>query len=228
MKQQFKANAYPTFLVLDANGQLLYAFNGEWQADDFLAEIKLAQVPEKQLPYLEKQFRNDPSNGKKCLEYLATLKKSLERSQINAQAQQYFATQSDAQMLSEINWRIIANGVSDIESRPFQYVLQHKAEFEKIASPKRVQKKLDNIVSESLNPYVESLDTVNYFKKRSMAKSLNTTRTDSIIYRYDLQISQKKTTGNGTPKSTASLPKNMHGMMPTCSRTSLWHTPKTL
>lgn len=192
MKQQFKANAYPTFLVLDANGQLLYAFNGEWQADDFLAEIKLAQVPEKQLPYLEKQFRNDPSNGKKCLEYLATLKKSLERSQINAQAQQYFATQSDAQMLSEINWRIIANGVSDIESRPFQYVLQHKAEFEKIASPKRVQKKLDNIVSESLNPYVESLDTVNYFKKRSMAKSLNTTRTDSIIYRYDLQISQKK------------------------------------
>ncbi len=191
MKQQFKANAYPTFLVLDANGQLLYAFSGEWQADAFLAEVKLAQIPEKQLPSLEKQFRDDPSNGKKCLEYLATLKKGLERSEINGQAQQYFTTQSDEQMLSETNWRIIANGVSDIGSRPFQYVLHHKAEFEKVASPKRVQKKLDNIVIESLSPYLESLDTVHYFKKRSIAKSVNTTRTDSIIYRYDLQMAQK-------------------------------------
>lgn len=191
MKQQFKVNAYPTFLFLDGDGQLLYVFNGEWQTDAFLAEIKLAQIREKQLPYLEQQFREDPSNGKKCLDYLATLKKGLERSEINAQAQQYFATQPDDQMVSETNWRIIANGVSDIGSRPFQYVLQHKADFEKVASPKRVQKKIDNIVMESLHPFLESLDTVNYFKKRNLAQSVNTPRTDSIIYRYDLQIAQK-------------------------------------
>lgn len=191
MKQQFKVNAYPTFLFLDGDGQLLYVFNGEWQTDAFLAEIKSAQIREKQLPYLEKQFREDPSNGKKCLDYLATLKKGLERSEINAQAQQYFATQPDEQMVSETNWRIIANGVSDIGSRPFQYVLQHKADFEKVASPKRVQKKIDNIVMESLHPFLESLDTVNYFKTRTLAQSVNTPKTDSIIYRYDLQIAQK-------------------------------------
>lgn len=191
MKQQFKVNAYPTFLFLDGDGQLLYAFNGEWQTDAFLAEVKLAQIPEKQLPYLEKQFRDDPSNGKKCLDYLATLKKGLERSEINAQAQHYFATQPNEQMVSETNWRIIANGVSDIGSRPFQYVLQHKADFEKVASPKRVQKKIDNIVMESLQPFIESLDTVHYFQKRTLAKSVNTPKTDSIIYRYDLQIAQK-------------------------------------
>lgn len=191
LKQQFKAVAYPTFLFLDQNGRVLYAFNGEFQSDPFLSEVKNAQIPEKQLPYLEKQFYDDPSNAKKCLDYLTTLKKGLERSEINVHAQKYFTTQTDNQLVSEANWRIIANGVSDIGSRPFQYVLKHKAEFEKVTSPKRVQKKIDNIVTELLNPYYESQDTVNYFKKRTIAKSVNTSKTDSIIYRFDIHIAEK-------------------------------------
>jgi len=191
MKQQFRIIAYPTFLFFDENGELLYAFNGEFQPEAFLTEVRIAQTPERQLPYLEKQFNDDPSNGQKCLDYLTTLKKGFERFEINTHAQKYFATQTDEQLVSETNWRIIANGVSDIESRPFQYVLKHKSEFEKVASPKRVQKKIDNIVMEMLQPYTESSDTVAYFNKRAIAKSVNTSKTDSIIFRYDLHLAEK-------------------------------------
>lgn len=201
LKQQFKIMAYPTFLFFDADGKLLYAFNGEFQPEAFLAEVKNAQNLARQLPYLQKQFDDDLSNAKKCLDYLTTLKKGFERSEINGQAQKYFATQPDDQLVSETNWRIIANGVSDIESRPFQYVLGHKAEFEKVASVKRVQKKMDNIVIELLAPFAESSDTLNYFKKRGIAKMVQTSKTDSIIYRYDIHLAEKTRNWNWYAKA---------------------------
>jgi thioredoxin-related protein len=187
-KKKYGIRAFPTFLFLDETGALLYGFNGEYQSAAFLTEVKNVLVPEKQLPYLEKQFYADPSNGDKCLAFLTTLKKGTERTMLNPHAQKYFATQSDAQMVSEVNWRIIANGVSDIESRPFQYVLQHQKEFAGVSSPKRIQKKMANIVSELLEPYTITPDTINYFKKRPIAQSLHIQKTDSIIFRYDMLV----------------------------------------
>lgn len=190
-KREYKIIQYPTFLFFDEHGRLLYHFNGEFKADNFLAEVKNVLVPEKQLPYLEQQFYDDPSNSKKCLDFLVALKKGSERSEINHHAQKYFETQTDAQMVSETNWRIIANGVSDIESRPFQYVLKHPDEFAAVSSAKRVQKKLVNIVTELLQPYTEKPDTISYFKKRPIAQMVHVPKTDSLIFRYDLMVAER-------------------------------------
>jgi thioredoxin-related protein len=190
-KRKFRIRSFPTFIFLDEKGTLLYHFNGEYNSAEFIAEVKNVLIPEKQLPFLEKQFYDDPSNVDKCLAFLVALKKGSERTELNPHAQKYFTTQSDAQLVTENNWRIIANGVSDIESRPFQYVLQHQKEFAAVSSPKRVQKKIMNIVMESLQPYTELLDTVNYSKKRAIAKTINLQKTDSLIFRYDLEIAEK-------------------------------------
>jgi len=90
-----------------------------------------------------------------------------------------------------MNWRIIANGVSDIQSRPFQYVLQHQKEFASVSSPVRVEKKIINIVTELLKPYADGLDTLNYKKNRPIAKTIQLHKTDSIIFTYDIQIAER-------------------------------------
>jgi thioredoxin-related protein len=190
-KKKFKVNAFPTFLVFDQKSVLLYHFNGEYKSDAFVAEIKNALIPEKQLPYLAQQFEDNPGNAQKCLDFLVALKKGYERTELNPSAQKYLATQTDSQLVSEINWRIIANGVNDIESRPFQYVLRHQEAFAAVSSPKRVQKKIVNIVTELLEPYLEKPDTTGYFQKRPIAVSVKLQKTDSLIFRYDLAIAEK-------------------------------------
>ena len=190
-KKQYKIRAFPTFLFIDENGRLLYNFNGEFKSADFLTEVRNAMVPEKQLWYLEQQFYAEPTNAKKCLDFLVTMKKGSDRTALNPHAQKYLSSQSDEQLVSETNWKIIANGVSDIESHPFQYVLKHQKEFAAVSSPKRVQRKIDNIVTELLEPYTETLDTVQYLNKRAIAKSVNTQKADSIIFRNDIFIAEK-------------------------------------
>jgi thioredoxin-related protein len=200
-KKKYNVKMFPSFLFLDENGTVLYHFNGEYKSAEFTAEAKIALDPQRQLPYLEKQFYADLSNSDKCIAFLTTLKKGSERAELNPHAQKYLATQSDAQLVSEKNWKIIANGVSDIESHPFRYVLQHQKEFAAVSSEKRVTKKIFYTVMELLQPYTDNLDTIHYVKDRAIAKTVGLQKTDSLVFRCDLVIAEKTKNWTGYKKA---------------------------
>ena len=191
LKNKFKTKSLPTFLFIDINETLIYALKGEWKKTDFLNELRYALNPKMQLPYLEKEFLADPSNSDKYFTYLNTLKKGKDRTELSPATHTYLNTQSDSQLISEVNWRVIANGVTDIKSREFQYVLQHQKEFAAVASQSRIDKKIENIVNELLRPLVDNLDTINYYKQREIAKSIRLQKTDSLVFKYDLTLAER-------------------------------------
>ncbi|KIO52459.1 thioredoxin family protein [Flavobacterium hibernum] len=192
LKNKFNTKSLPTFLFIDPNDEtLLYALKGELKKADFLAEANYALNPTMQLPYLEKQFLADPSNSDKYFTYLNTLKKGKDRTDLSVPTHIYLNTQSDAQLLSETNWRVIANGVTDIKSREFQYVLNHQKEFAAVASQNRVDRKIESIVNEMLRPLVDNLDTINYYKQREIAKSIRLQKTDSLVFKFDLTLAER-------------------------------------
>ncbi|RZJ35418.1 MAG: thioredoxin family protein [Flavobacterium sp.] len=183
---KYQLNSFPSFIVLDGAGTLLYSFGGEFKIDTFLKELQTALTPEKQFPYLESQFNSDVSNSDKALAYIMALRKA--RMDASAAAKKYLATQEEKQLVNAVNWKIIANGVNDIDSREFQYVLSHQDEFAAVASKERVNRKIKNIVTELLRPFTESLDTTGYVKARPLAKSIHLRNTDSLVFNYDKVI----------------------------------------
>jgi thioredoxin-related protein len=191
LKNKVNVTSYPTFVILDSNGTELYRLKGEYTVPDFIAELNNALNPKLQLPYLEKDFNNDPSQTQKWLDYMTVLKKGRDREYLAEKAAPYFATQTDAQLISSVNWQIIANCVTDISSREFQSVLHHQKEYEAASSPLRVERKIMNIVIEMLQPLMATLDTVNYYKKRALAKTIGLPKVDALIFRYDLTIEEQ-------------------------------------
>jgi thioredoxin-related protein len=192
LKNKFNTKSLPTFLFIDpANETLLYALKGEMKTPEFLIEANNALNSKLQLPYLEKIFLDDPSNSDKFFTYLNTLKKGKDRTDLSIPTHTYLNTQSDAQLVSETNWRVIANGVTDIKSREFQYVLNHQKEFATVASQNRVDRKIESIVTELLRPLVDNLDTVNYYKQREVAKSIRLQKTDSLVFKFDLTLAER-------------------------------------
>jgi len=187
LNKELKISSFPTFIFYDSDGKTIYRVEGELKSAAFIKEGKNALNPKRQLPYLKQQFEKDVSNSTNCYEYLRALKKGgLDFSTI---VKQYFATQSDNQLLSEVNWRIITNGVTDIHSRELKFVISHQKEFSSIASPERVKRKLDYVVKELLNPLAVTTDTLNYLINRILAVQIRTYSTDSMIFNFDLRIS---------------------------------------
>lgn len=192
LKNKFNTKSLPTFLFLDpSNETLLYALKGESKTAEFMAEANNALNPKLQLPYLEKIFLADPSNSDKYFNYLNTLKKGKDRTDLSPATHTYLNTQTDAQLVTETNWRVIANGVTDINSREFQYVLNHQKEFAAVASQSRIDRKIESIVTELLRPLVDNLDTVNYYKQREVAKSIRLQKTDSLVFKFDLTLAER-------------------------------------
>lgn len=191
LKDKFNTKSLPTFLFLDANETLLYALKGEMKTAEFMTEANYALNPKMQLPYLEKEFLAYTANSTKFFTYLNTLKKGKDRTDLSPATHIYLNTQSEAQLISETNWRVIANGVTDINSREFQYVLKHQKEFAAVASQNRVDRKVESIVNELLRPLVDNLDTINYYKQREVAKSIRLQKTDSLVFKFDLTLAER-------------------------------------
>ncbi len=189
LAKKFSVSSYPTFVVLDKDGNWLYGFNGEQKKPDFLNEINDAKNAEKQFPYLRKAFENEPSDANKALALILALRKaSLSANEV---ALKYLSTQKDEKLVSAMNWRILANGVTQIDSRPFQYVLSHQKEFASVSSEKRVDRKIENIAMEALKNPAEKGDTIGYKKQRELVKSFKMRKPDSLAYVYDKFLYEK-------------------------------------
>lgn len=190
LKEKFKVKSLPTFIFLDENETELYKLSGEYTPEALISESKNALNPQMQLPFLEKQFNDDFKNPDKCMAYLVALRKGNDRKILSVPAHKYLATLSEKELVTNQNWMIISNGVTDIKSREFQYVLSHKKDFEAVVGENRVKRKVVNIVTELLKPLVDNLDTINYYKQRPIAASIALPETDELIFNYDLTINE--------------------------------------
>lgn len=186
MNKEIQVHSYPTFLFYNGDGSVIYRIEGEFNTNQFVTEGKYALNPKYQLPYLKIQFEKDSSNSDNCYTYLRALKKGgLPYDKV---VDRYFSTQSDKQLLSEVNWRIFTNGISDFNSRVFRFVIAHQKEYASIASPTRVQRKLIYEAKSLLMPLIDMADTAAYKQKREIALELQHYSTDSLVYTLDLMM----------------------------------------
>lgn len=186
--KQFKITSFPTFLYLNENETHLHSTGGEFTTEEFLLESKKALNPNTQLPNLEKQFNSNISNSENCLLYLNGLRKSIDRDKTDEVVAKYLASQSKDQLFTPINWKIIAFGVNKLNTKEFEFVLDHQNDFAKVSSPKRVEAKITSIVNQTLKHNMESLDSIGYAKNRILAKNSNLTKVDSLVFKLDLQM----------------------------------------
>jgi len=186
LHKKFIITSYPTFIFMDSNQNVIYRTAGEFSVQTFIQEARNALIPEKQLPTLKQKFEADISNSNNCYNYLRALKKGgIDYSDV---VTSYFATQSDKQLLSEVNWRIFSNAINDLNTREYQFVLKHLKDYEIIASGERVRKKLIYTAKSVLIPLVEKNDTAAYRINRQQFSDIHSFQIDSLIFTKDLVL----------------------------------------
>lgn len=187
-KDVFSFKSYPTFAFLDSNENLLYVTSGELTKEKFISEGKNVLLPENQFTNIMNAFNADVSNADNCLKYITILKKA--GYDPTPVTQQYLATKTEKELFSELNWRVMSNGITAIEAKEIQFILNKKDDFAKVVSPKRIEKKLVFVTSDNLKPILENLDTINYYKKREIAAAFHINKVDSLLFRYDLILAE--------------------------------------
>ncbi|NMH28940.1 thioredoxin family protein [Flavobacterium silvaticum] len=198
--KKYKLRSFPTFAFLSTTGELLYAFSGELTVDEFKKELTDAANPKKQLPGLKAAFMADTKNADVCLDYVATLRKAGQPTQEPASF--YFLTVPDDKLVSNMNWKIFANGITHLNSREFQDVVKNQSAYAAVSSRKRVDRKLENIMMEALKPGSETGSADLYLPQRKLVSETNLPKGDSLLFVYDRQYFEIRKDWDGYKNAT--------------------------
>lgn len=186
LQSKFRVKFYPTFGFLDSDENLLNSVSGELKKEDFINEGKNALTPENQFITLKNKFYSDVTNPDSCLKFILAVRKAgLDATKVT---ESYLNTKTEPELFSEINWRIMANGINNIEAKEINFINLHKEEFAKVSSPIRVEKKLVFVASDNLKPLVDLNDTINYYRLKPIAESFKIRKVDSLVFKYDLLL----------------------------------------
>ena len=185
---KFGVVSFPAFIFVDTNETMLYNAVGEINKTDFLVEAKKSLNPRFQLPFLKAQYENDSLNGAKCLAYLNGLRRGIDKNKTAEIASQYLSTLKEEQMVSQLNWRILAYAVTDLNSKELPIILKYKNEFAQIYTKERIEAKIFSAVSLSLKNDANKLDSASYSKNKKFARDVVKVNVDSLAFKYDIQL----------------------------------------
>jgi thioredoxin-related protein len=129
LAKKYKIRAYPTYLFIDGNGELVHKSMGMMPAPDFINVAQSAADPNKQFYSLKKKFdkgEREPAFVKNLLD--AALKSG--ESEIASEVMNTFMdTQKD--LGTKENMDLLINSTQKVESKAYKYIVNNRAAFDK-------------------------------------------------------------------------------------------------
>jgi thiol-disulfide isomerase/thioredoxin len=152
LSKEYNINRYPTFIFADGDGNLVHRGCGLQPVNSFIELGNNALDPQKHFINYEEQYKKGNRDASFILSYLRVM----EAGGVNIKEvkDDYFITQKESDLTSQINWAILYRFTNDLKSREFKYIMNHKDEYAKIYTLDSVNMLIDYNISMALIPVV--------------------------------------------------------------------------
>ncbi len=184
LAKKYGVQAYPTFLFIDGDGNLVHRVCGSDQPKDFIQTGKDALTPEKTLAYAEKKFNATPSDPDVATAYFKAM--SAACASVGDKVDKYFVGVKESEYSSELNWKILNEHVSNSKSPAFIYLLKHQDEFTKKYGSDPVSKKIERVYEQSFRTIAGSKDKVAFDVLKKEVSQNMAGDVDNIIWKGEL------------------------------------------
>lgn len=149
LARRFQVEAYPTLLFLNGEGEVVHRSLGAREADGLIQLGTIALDPQKNLAGLKKAFWKDSTAFAPAYAYLSALKDA-EASGQKEVFDTYFRHQPENQWMERANWRMLHDFIQSRKNPLFQYMVQHRAEYESRYGKDSVGSKIRDVLFAAL------------------------------------------------------------------------------
>ena len=125
LKNKFKVTAFPTFLVIDENQDVIHRIVGSHGADNFIDYLSYALTKDKSSSALQKRYDNGERTGEFMYEYLCSLRWANMDKEEKEVANKYLTTLPKEDLLKKENWNTVRTFMTDPTTAEFIYVLDN-------------------------------------------------------------------------------------------------------
>jgi thiol-disulfide isomerase/thioredoxin len=193
LAKNYQVRAYPTLIFLNGSGELIHLRVGAPQkVQDYLDMGKIALTPGEGFGAYMIKYQE----GNRDPYFMMKFYDRLQGAYIpyTEPLNQYFATQNEEAMVHRVNWEMICRYVYDMDSKAFDYLLKHHAEYEKLYTRDSVFSKISSVYSQALNSgsKYKSFDEANYNAIKQKIRDSGFEGAEKVIFTSDLNIHQMK------------------------------------
>lgn len=142
--KKYEVRAYPTYLFLDASGELVHRGLGSMKTDKFIEVAKAAADSENNFSALSKKIKSGDLSRETVNKFINQNPYDDGNGEL---VDKYLQTLPESQIYTEENWDLFSNHVNDINSTSFQYFLQNREQIAGFIGKDKVDQKISRIMA---------------------------------------------------------------------------------
>jgi thiol-disulfide isomerase/thioredoxin len=150
MLKQYTVGAFPTFLLLDSDGKLVYKFVGGMEAGPFLEKVREGMNPANRIASMMKRYNEGDRSHELMRDYIWESLKMMEKKRAQELEHEYFTMLTPKQRAAKENWFMFGENnysreLSDMHSENFNYLVEHWRDFAAVQGKKVVDEKISGV-----------------------------------------------------------------------------------
>jgi thiol-disulfide isomerase/thioredoxin len=150
LKDKYGVAAYPTYLFINGDGEVVHKIVGSMPAAEFMAEASKSLQPESTAFGLAKKFDAGDHSKATAIAYMEALEKAYEADKMGKVAKIYFDGLNQSSLTAENNWKLALKYLNNPSSTAFAYLYANKAALEAKYGAQQVNMYFDNTLNMSV------------------------------------------------------------------------------
>lgn len=189
LNKKLNVQKYPALVFFDYNNTVMsHRVSGQTSVAELLEIGKDALDTTKQLRHFEQRYYSKAATPKEVYTYLKMLDKAGLDNQVALNA--YLNNLSDADLLTQENWRIMYDLYREVETTAMQKVIRNRAAYTKIYTADSIDNKILSMYTGVLMQKVQKLDTLGYNNILNKLRKSGLDITEKIIAFAELNKSK--------------------------------------
>ncbi|MDE5422686.1 thioredoxin family protein [Ancylomarina sp. DW003] len=153
LKPGWKINAYPTFLVINSEGEVVHRVVGAYGADEFIGYMKEAQSEDKNFAALQKAYKAGKRDGEFMFSYLRSLRMANLGKEEAKKADAYISSLEKEDLLKKENWNIVKYFMKNPATDEFRFVVKNRAKLAELVGVEEIDAKIYRTYNKKIEEY---------------------------------------------------------------------------
>ncbi len=184
LKNRYGISAYPTFLYINPDGEVINRIVGSMPAQNFLEKSK-SGMSEKGLAAMQRRYVAGERSQTFLKDYISVLEASYLQKETEEAIGELFKTAEMSLLKTPEYWKLFDRYVKDPDTEVFKYVYKNRDEFAAIFNTQPVENKLYNVWSDGSRAFIKSEDGKTTLDSKGFDQYLKRMKSESVK-NYDL------------------------------------------
>lgn len=153
LRKKYGIQSYPTYLFINAKGEVVHRTGSKMSAEEFLEEGRMAADPDRSLSAVTKRYQDGQRDVPFLLNYYLALNRS-DRQASEKVAAEITAKMTDSTLSTPLGWKVIKNLARSSNDKLGKYYLAHAGDFKHFAPAAEQETLTDRLLSSTLYQHV--------------------------------------------------------------------------